>query len=89
MPAPIGISENRFLVASITNVFKDKISISVAEQDMTPYSIFECKRVGVEEGTKKGPQTIEKSKARSLCCQNCLFPTKNKTGRRTTLWNNI
>ncbi|MHA1752158.1 MAG: hypothetical protein ACTSWR_11205 [Candidatus Helarchaeota archaeon] len=58
----IGISENRFLVASITNVFKDKITISVAEQDKRPYSIFECKRVGVEEGTKKGPQTIEKAK---------------------------
>jgi len=27
-----------------------------------PYAIFECKRVGVEEGTKKGPQTIEKAK---------------------------
>ena len=58
----IGISENRFLVASITNVFNDKITISVAEQDKSPYSIFECKRVGVEEGTKKGPQTIEKAK---------------------------
>jgi len=58
----IGISENIFLVASITNVFKDKITISVAEQDKSPYSIFECKRVGVEEGTKKGPQTIEKAK---------------------------
>lgn len=58
----IGISENRFLVASITDVFKDKITIYVAEQDKSPYSIFECKRVGVEEGTKKGPQTIEKAK---------------------------
>jgi hypothetical protein len=27
-----------------------------------PYAIFECKRVGVEEGQKKGPQTIEKAK---------------------------
>ena len=26
------------------------------------YAIFECKRVGVEEGSKKGPQTIEKAK---------------------------
>ena len=24
--------------------------------------MFECKRVGVEEGNKKGPQTIEKAK---------------------------
>lgn len=28
----------------------------------TPYAIFECKRVGVEAGMKKGPQTIEKAK---------------------------
>src|SRR3972149_2610752 len=27
-----------------------------------PYAIFECKRVGVEEGMRKGPQTIEKAK---------------------------
>lgn len=27
-----------------------------------PYAMFECKRVGIEEGQKKGPQTIEKAK---------------------------
>lgn len=27
-----------------------------------PFAILECKRVGVEEGMKKGPQTIEKAK---------------------------
>lgn len=27
-----------------------------------PFAMFECKRVGVEEGSKKGPQTIEKAK---------------------------
>ncbi|HUY33888.1 MAG TPA: hypothetical protein VMV69_14170 [Pirellulales bacterium] len=27
-----------------------------------PFAIFECKRVGIEEGMKKGPQTIEKAK---------------------------
>ena len=27
-----------------------------------PFAMFECKRVGVEEGTRKGPQTIEKAK---------------------------
>ncbi len=29
---------------------------------MQPWAIFECKRVGIEEGLKKGPQTIEKAK---------------------------
>lgn len=28
----------------------------------TPFAMFECKRVGIEEGQKKGPQTIEKAK---------------------------
>ena len=28
----------------------------------TPYAMFECKRVGVEEGQKKGPTSIEKAK---------------------------
>ena len=27
-----------------------------------PFAVFECKKVGVEEGVKKGPQTIEKAK---------------------------
>jgi len=27
-----------------------------------PFAVLECKRVGVEEGVKKGPQTIEKAK---------------------------
>lgn len=27
-----------------------------------PFAMFECKRVGVEEGARKGPQTIEKAK---------------------------
>lgn len=31
-------------------------------QYRAPYAMFECKRVGVEEGQKKGPQTIEKAK---------------------------
>ena len=30
--------------------------------DPVPYAIVECKRVGVEDGAKKGPTTIEKAK---------------------------
>ena len=35
---------------------------SVARLHPHPYAIFECKRVGVEEGANRGPQTIEKAK---------------------------
>lgn len=34
----------------------------VSQLDRRPYAMFECKRVGVEDGQKKGPQTIEKAK---------------------------
>lgn len=37
-------------------------NIKIVHQLKKPYAMFECKRVGVEEGAKKGPQTIEKAK---------------------------
>lgn len=36
--------------------------VVVTRLDANPYAIIECKRVGVEEGAKKGPTTIEKAK---------------------------
>lgn len=36
--------------------------ISISQLHKHPFAMFECKRVGVEEGMKKGPQTIEKAK---------------------------
>jgi hypothetical protein len=55
-------SNNSFLVAYLHAIQEDKITINIVEQFNTPHAIFECKRVGVEEGMKKGPQTIEKAK---------------------------
>jgi hypothetical protein len=37
-------------------------SYTIYELKNKPFAMFECKRVGVEEGMKKGPQTIEKAK---------------------------
>jgi hypothetical protein len=37
-------------------------SYKIHELKTEPFAMFECKRVGVEEGMKKGPQTIEKAK---------------------------
>jgi len=54
--------KNSNLIANIKEILKEKYVISISEQSNNPYAIFECKRVGVEEGTKKGPQTIEKAK---------------------------
>lgn len=58
----IGISVNSYLVAAIVKENQTSYIVAISEQSHKPFSIFECKRVGVEEGTKKGPQTIEKAK---------------------------
>lgn len=58
----IGERENAFLLASVQSINQDNIIIDVFEQHQKPYAIFECKRVGIEEGMTKGPQTIEKAK---------------------------
>jgi hypothetical protein len=59
----IAVSDDSHLVATLkTQDFFTEPRISIVEQYRCPYAIFECKRVGVEEGMKKGPQTIEKAK---------------------------
>ena len=40
----------------------DRLALDLVTQYRQPYAMFECKRVGVEDGMKKGPQTIEKAK---------------------------
>lgn len=58
------IAENEFsiLLARLKNIVNGEVTLDVFQQMKKPYAMFECKRVGVEEGNKKGPQTIEKAK---------------------------
>ncbi len=42
--------------------YKDNECAVLTHLDPIPYAIVECKRVGVEDGAKKGPTTIEKAK---------------------------
>lgn len=58
----IATSENSFLLCSIKSDVGGKLELHIYEQNKKPYAIVECKRVGVEEGMNKGPQTIEKAK---------------------------
>lgn len=58
----IAESANTFLLTSFKSFGLKQHELSIFEQMQKPYAIFECKRVGVEEGTSKGPQTIEKAK---------------------------
>jgi len=44
-----------------------------------PYAIFECKRVGVEEGNQKGPQTIEKAKQGAYVARSASSLQKIRT----------
>jgi hypothetical protein len=55
-------SEGGFYVAGVDERTKTGLTLTVSCLHNHPFAIFECKRVGVEEGMKKGPQTIEKAK---------------------------
>jgi len=58
----IARNENSNFVSSILKETVNNFEICICEQNTMPFAMFECKRVGVEEGCKKGPQTIEKAK---------------------------
>lgn len=49
---------------TFVNAYFDSLGnrYSVYRLHSHPFAMFECKRVGVEEGARKGPQTIEKAK---------------------------
>ncbi len=55
-------SGSAFIIAYLDSFGKHGGQYSVVSLDRRPFAIFECKRVGVEEGMRKGPQTIEKAK---------------------------
>ena len=58
------LAENntRVVVANVDEINSSECRATVCELLPHPFAIFECKRVGVEEGMRKGPQTIEKAK---------------------------
>lgn len=62
--------DKKILVASLKGVKDNVWNISIKKLYVQPFVIFECKRVGVEEGIKKGPQTIEKAKQGAYVARN-------------------
>jgi len=58
----ISDSGDEFLNAYLDDFSGTSGHYTIASLRRHPFAIFECKRVGVEEGMKKGPQTIEKAK---------------------------
>lgn len=51
-----------FITAHLASMDSSGCTIALTDLLEAPFAIFECKRVGVEEGMRKGPQTIEKAK---------------------------
>mgnify|MGYP001012695047 CR=1 FL=1 len=51
-----------FVNAYLEKFDENRGQYSLASLQRRPFAVFECKRVGVEEGMRKGPQTIEKAK---------------------------
>ena len=69
----IGETEDLLLVGLVKELQWVGLAMDLVAQYRSPYAVFECKRVGVENGIKKGPQTIEKAKqgayvARTMSC---------------------
>lgn len=62
--------DGRPVVANIDTLDKHSCMISICELSVFPFAIVECKRVGVEEGMRKGPQTIEKAKQGSYVARS-------------------
>jgi len=75
----IANSDNSFLLCNLTGLKSTEYLITVCEQDSKPFAIFECKRVGVEEGVKKGPQTIEKAKQGAYVARSASSLQKIRT----------
>lgn len=54
--------EREFTTANLAAIGAETAEVHLTELLIDPYAVIECKRVGVEEGMRKGPQTIEKAK---------------------------
>ncbi|MCH8314707.1 MAG: hypothetical protein IIA64_01930 [Planctomycetes bacterium] len=75
--------DSTLFVANVDSIRQSRCHATVCELVDEPFAIFECKRVGVEEGVRKGPQTIEKAKqgayvARSI---SALQKVRLRSGR--------
>lgn len=60
-------AEDHLVMAYLGGKSGNEWNISIERLLLHPFAMFECKRVGVEEGVKKGPQTIEKAKQGGVC----------------------
>lgn len=77
-------ADKQMTLASLTGQGKNKsLSVEVSDVLPFPFAMFECKRVGVEEGMRKGPQTIEKAKQGAYVARtvSALQRLRGRSGR--------
>ncbi|HCS88073.1 MAG TPA: hypothetical protein DIW30_06680 [Bacteroidales bacterium] len=78
------IAENdaELLLAYLNSLQNNSANVTLIKQSKKPYAMFECKRVGVEEGARKGPQTIEKAKQGAYVAKttSALQKIRNENG---------
>ena len=55
-------NQSGIMVVNLDSFQPSSQQLTLCILEPNPFAIFECKRVGVEEGMRKGPQTIEKAK---------------------------
>lgn len=60
--AIVAQDKSRFVTAHLIEMDAEGCAVTLTELLKNPFAIFECKRVGIEEGMRKGPQSIEKAK---------------------------
>lgn len=80
----IAENESFVIIANIEQLADNESTTIVNWQLANPYAMVECKRVGVEEGNKKGPQTIEKAKQGAYVAQttSSLQKIRNDKGEK-------
>ena len=77
-------NDSVIIIANIEAINGYQATFNSCLQMANPYSMVECKRVGVEEGNKKGPQTIEKAKQGAYVAQSTssLQKIRNDKGEK-------
>lgn len=55
-------NQSGIMVVNLDSFQPSSQQMTLCVLEPNPFAIFECKRVGIEEGMRKGPQTIEKAK---------------------------
>lgn len=80
----IAENESFIIISNIEEIGEKDIRFNTVWQMTKPFAMVECKRVGVEEGNKKGPQTIEKAKQGAYVAQttSSLQKIRNDKGEK-------